>query len=303
MLNPFKRVRGNQGFTLVEVMVAASIGVIILVGIMQIVSYQNRVSKTGDLSRQVDDVKRQFQTWIYNKTFCDNSFAGMRNGDPNMLAIYRDRASNSKIISVGDRIPASEWTVESMNLLSTSEIQAKFPLASGNYHAVNSDGIGTAVIHVKIHQLKGMSGTTQIAVGQDAGAFGGVTRDLYFPIQEYFGVFLQMSKKTMVQSLSAVPLEFKVSTSAADGGLCCMDCPSGQGGTITAYVTAESGLAPTAVNGNNPVFLKSSADDPGYTPMSLYDSSTNLYRWNAECSIYNLNLRIMECANTGSNSL
>lgn len=293
----------SRGFSLVELMIVMAIGSLLILGLAQISGYQARVSRTGELDKQLDDIKRQFQSWIFNQSFCDATFRGLRNGDP-AQGIRRSIVDPTDfIIQNGERIPGSDWTVESFTLLNRAEILRDYPQYGAG---VNADGQGTGVLRVVLKQLQRGTLNTQIADGQDTGAFKSTRKELYFPIAAKFGKLVQITA-------FEPPVGAMKSSMGPPNGMCCATCTQPGEGTQTylqvatgELVTATQTVALTAGSPPNPIEFRSSADAPNPEPSpfpSPIAGGVIVNYYNVECWVYNLDYAIIKCVSPDSGSL
>ena len=305
------RVLSNSpsGFSLIELMIVMAVGSIMILGIAQMSSYQARISKTTELDKQLDEIKRQFQTWINNESFCNATFAGLRNGD-NPPGIMRSDQPGDFIIQVDDRVPGTDWAIDSFNLLNSVEIGQKYP----QYNAgVNQDGVGTGVLRVVLRQLKRGTVNTKLTAGEDTGAFKSIRKELFFPINAKFGDYVGVR-------VVGVDLENKLKSDVgpADGGVCCATCliPGRGGLTYHQKVIADVAAAPRGglpappaptigAGGVNPFFVQSAADFPETfpSPTAVVVAAIQMDQYDLDCFLYNIDYAIISCVSPGGTSL
>ncbi len=181
----------NRGFTLVEVLVVSAIMGIMVVGLMQFMSFQQRSAKTAELQGDVAVVRNLLAGWLESKSICEATLLGLKNNDTVQIdEILRKRGAtpsqNEVIMDLGFRFPGTNWRVTKMDLLSRAEAQAYNSAFNG---AVDDDGVGVALIKVTIQQLRGSSNTQTVTANEDRGNYAAAEKTLYFPLRARFGEF------------------------------------------------------------------------------------------------------------------
>lgn len=264
-------------------MIVVGIGSVVILGIMATMDYQNKVSKTGEVNRQVDEIKRQIQTWISNQAICDLTFGGLKQGELlGGLKTKNEGTADDYVIKTGDRFPASNWTIQQMELMNYTNMKTMFP----NFGAqVGDNGMGMGVLHVQLAQLSGSSGNTLMTAGQDRGSFTTLSKDIYFPISAYFG----SPEPVTVWSCS----ELDPTNSS---GACCAGCAMpGAGVTWAQYIQNQTGLA---VGSSNRAVFTSSYDtgQPNDGCTSVIEGGVQM--WQGVCNAFNINMPIMSCFST-----
>lgn len=266
-------------------MIVAGISMVVLLGVMAIFNYQAKVSKTADVNSQIDDIKRQIQVWIGTQSSCNFTFKGMKNGDSLIGFKSKNDGNNSDyLLQTGQRFPATNWTIQTVQMLTASQVTSQFPQFSP---VVASDGTATGVLKVTLAQLQGsaMDSTNTTLQTTPGGTFGSLSRIIYLPIPAIFGT------PVIVNATSCSRLDPNDSS-----GACCLGCTRPGGGTYSAYVTGLTGVAYNATT--NPIYFTSDYDStspPNYgcTPMPQPPPGITTYM--GTCYVYNYNLPVLAC--------
>lgn len=291
------------GFSLLEIMIVMAIGSILILGIAQMANYQSRISKTGELDKQLDDIKRQFQTWIFNQSFCDASFAGLRNGESPEGIRRNSIDPPDYIIKTGDRFPGSDWTIDSFTLLDRATIRDRFPQFSAG---VNDQGLGTGVLQVVLRQLRRGTTNTKLEATEDTGAFKSIRKELFFPINAKFGHLINPQVP-----VTAINGNMALLRSNEPSGFCCQTCTvPGQSYTYEGLASQQpkSGVGPQTGLGtpSNPLYFSSSADLPALPPNPLPASTASGFStpyYDFECYMYHIDYAIIECVSPSGASI
>lgn len=261
-------------------MIVVSIGSVVILGIMATMDYQNRVAKTGEISRQVDDIKRQIQAWLNNQAICDLTFGGLKQGE--LLAGLKTKeegTADDYLIKTGDRFPASNWTIQKMELMNYTNMKAMFPKFGAT---VGSGGMGISVLHVELAQLAGASGNKLMTAGQDRGSYATLSKNIYFPISAYF------CSPEPVTVMDCGDLD-----TSNTSGACCSNCNMpGAGMTWAKYIQNQTGLA---ISSSNPAVFSSSynADKTDKGCTKVYQDGITM--WQGICNACNINMPISAC--------
>jgi prepilin-type N-terminal cleavage/methylation domain-containing protein len=182
-----RQMKSNAGFTLVELMVVAAILGILVVGSMQFMANQQRSIKTAELKGDLATARNLIASWLESKSICEATLSGMQNNSTQPITRIISQAADNEAsppiperveYALGQRIPTTSWTVNTLDLLSKDEAQAVTSSISGDQ---DGHGVATVLIRAVLQQVKGVN--TLVTATEDRGNYASVTKELYFPIR------------------------------------------------------------------------------------------------------------------------
>jgi prepilin-type N-terminal cleavage/methylation domain-containing protein len=178
----------SKGMTLVELMVVAGVLGVLMVGFMQFMTFQQRSIKTAELKGDVATVRNMLAGWIENAAICNATFAGLSNRNSQTIAQLL-RAPGDVILNLDFRFPATNWKVQAMDLLSSTEATAVSSTFNGAIE--KESGVGDALIKVTLRQMRaGSQNVTVTNANVDRGNYAEYEKVLYFPIRAVFAEFI-----------------------------------------------------------------------------------------------------------------
>ena len=201
----------ENGFSLIELMVVMAIGSILMLAIAQIATQQNRVAKTAEINRQVNDIKNQVQQWMQDPIVCTNTMqgkiAGKNDIDHAITGIRRVISNNEKAlpedfyILVNNRFPGTNWMITGIKFLNDTDVIAEYPDGNGKAmigltQAGNNTegGITTGVLKIEMSLLNGNSGNKLTKVNEDQGAYTTINKSFNVTFKGLFALTFGLSK-------------------------------------------------------------------------------------------------------------
>ena len=111
-----KKIIKNQGFTLVEIMIALGILSVISYGLMKMLSDTTKTQKTLEVKDSMSQLQREIITFLASEQNCSASLAGKHNGDP-VSILYK--ATNTGVVPKfysNIEIGKSKISIDSMSI-------------------------------------------------------------------------------------------------------------------------------------------------------------------------------------------
>jgi prepilin-type N-terminal cleavage/methylation domain-containing protein len=283
--------KNHKGFTLVEVLIVSAIMGVMVLGLMQIMSWQQRVNKTGEVNAELVDVKNFIQGWLYNKPICDATLRGRSNSDTVPIdAIYRRRfPTPEKVIDIGDALPGKQWAVAGITLLSRSAAQALFPTYNVSIDTTN--GVGDIILRFTIRQIR--AGTTNVVAGQERSNFASVEKLLYFNLQGRFAKDFPV----MVGNDSPNPTYFQDLPLSSQPNLCGPNATTNENNTSMTMLSAMQSTCCGDATADNTGFVLRG----GTGIEQVFSPSLGAFSHVTLCQGFHVDAPIAECLPPGSN--